>query len=170
LDEAVTFKPPRRLFELPPLLHTLDATFSDIAGETEEGRIGLAGYNLTRHEATLDLTLWWVAQQPPRQDYNVFVHLFDPAYPDDIVTQHDGTPRQGRYPTSRWLSGEVVSDTVRLDLGAVPPGSYRLALGWYDPLNSDRLIITPGDTPSLSLPGNRLVLPTQIEINGVPRE
>jgi len=57
-------------------------------------------------------------------------------------------PRAWTYPTTWWVEGEVVSETVTLDIsdradaGAVPPGAYRLGVGWYDPATLDRLPAT----------------------------
>ena len=48
-------------------------------------------------------------------------------------------PSDWTYPTSRWAAGEVVSETVTLDVRSVPPGTYRLAVGWYDPDTDVRL-------------------------------
>ena len=56
---------------------------------------------------------------------------FDPDT-EDIVTQSDAMPQGGAYPTSWWIKGEVVSETVTLPLEGVPGGEYRLAVGLYD--------------------------------------
>ena len=50
----------------------------------------------------------------------------------DIVAQSDAPPRGGAYPTSWWMKGEVVSETVNLSLTGVPEGVYWLAAGLYD--------------------------------------
>ena len=57
-----------------------------------------------------------------------FVHLYDPES-EQIVAQSDARPLKGTYPTNAWRAGEVISDEIVLDLGDVPAGAYRLAMG-----------------------------------------
>ena len=154
LVERVTFEPPPRLFELPPQSHPLDVDFG--------GQIKLAGYELTTDPGALALTLWWQARSQPHADYTVFVHLFDPST-NQNVTQSDAMPRAGSYPTTAWLPGEVVSETVRLDLSVVLPGDYQLAVGLYDAMTATRLSATSAD--GLPVPDNRLVLEDIIEVS-----
>jgi hypothetical protein len=48
------------------------------------------------------------------------------------VGQVDSWPVQGTYPTSQWQVGEVVEDKYMVQLAAeLPPGQYRLQVGWY---------------------------------------
>jgi hypothetical protein len=155
LESPFVFAPSPRLFELPPLPHALDVDYGD--------QIRLAGYALGLEAKALDLTLWWVAQDQPRSDYTVFIHLFDPAS-EAIAAQRDAMPRQGSYPTSGWQAGEVVSDTVQLSLSDLPPGDYRLAVGLYEVATGDRLpVVTSDGTP---LPNERLILPDEIKVPG----
>jgi hypothetical protein len=160
LESAVTFEPSPRLFELPVLPGRLDVDFT---GPGDGGdHIRLAGADLTAGDEAADLTLWWVAESPPQKDYTVFVHVFDREDPSTIVTQDDAMPRRGSYPTSGWMAGEVVSDTIRLSLADLSPGTYGLAVGLYDEMTGDRLVATsPGGR---SLPDGRLVLPHAIEV------
>jgi hypothetical protein len=155
LESPFVFAPRSRLFELPPLPHSLDVDYGD--------QIRLAGYALALEAEALDLTLWWVAQRQPRSDYTVFAHLFDPAS-EAIAIQHDAMPRQGSYPTSGWLAGEVVSDTIRLSLSKVPPGDYRLAVGLYEVATGDRVPAITSD--GMLLPDERLILPEEIAVPG----
>jgi len=155
LESPFVFEPRPRLFELPPLSHPLDVDFDD--------QIRLAGYDLAVGGETLDMTLWWVAQRQPHANYTAFLHLFDPAT-EDIVVQHDAMPRQGGYPTSGWLPGEVISDSLRLPLSEVPPGDYRLAVGLYDVTTGDRLTVT--GPAGVVIPNQRLILPDEIEVSG----
>lgn len=158
LEVPHIFEPGPRLFELPKLPHSLDVDFVDSVGGD---RIRLAGYDVATHATSLDLTLWWVAQRQPRVDYTVFVHLFDPQT-EVIPVQHDAMPRQGSYPTSGWLAGEVVSETIRLSLDGAPPGAYRLAVGFYQVATRDRLSAVAAD--GASLPDGRLILPDVLEV------
>ncbi|MBI4772365.1 MAG: hypothetical protein HY784_18550, partial [Chloroflexi bacterium] len=115
---AREFSPPARSAAVP-----IEATFG--------GQIKLWGYDLKRDGDRLSLTVYWGALARPQKDYKFFLHLIGP---DEVpVAQVDGMPRGYSYPTSGWVAGEVVSDTLALDLSRAPPGKYRLALGWYDP-------------------------------------
>lgn len=74
--------------------------------------------------------LTWQALTALAEDYTVFVQVLDEQ--DRIVGQVDAWPQQGTYPTSEWLPGEIVEDPylIRLD-EALPPGQYKLYVGWY---------------------------------------
>jgi hypothetical protein len=164
LESPLIFAPRPRLFEVPSLQRTANINFTGPGNSAERDHIRLAGYDLREEADALDLTLWWVAQRQPLIDYTVFLHLFDPADESNIITQTDAMPRQGSYPTTGWLAGEVVSDTIRLSLSDVPPGEYRLALGLYDLATRDRLAaITPD---GVSLPDGRFILPDPVEVAG----
>jgi hypothetical protein len=109
----------------PDIAKPLEAEFED--------QINLLGYDAVDSlspGAELDVTLYWEAQQPPKDNYMVFVHLLDAD--GRLVANHDGPPVDGRYPTRAWLPGQVVSDTHRIVLKPdVPVGTYRLQVGMY---------------------------------------
>ncbi|MDW8067520.1 MAG: 6-pyruvoyl-tetrahydropterin synthase-related protein [Anaerolineae bacterium] len=142
---------PRR-FALPPLSHPMDVTFGE--------EIRLAGYDLAREGERLHLTLYWQALTAPRGDYTRFIHLFDPTT-GVPVAQNDSPPRGGKYPTSWWVAGEVVTETVALSLKGVPPGRYRLAVGLYD-ATVTRLPATGSD--GHRIPDDRPVLPAEVTV------
>ncbi len=139
LRERVTVTPRLRAFDVPAIPHPLAADFG--------GEIRLLGYDMQRAGDVVTLVLWWQAATSPTKDYKRFVHLYDPAT-ENIVAQDDAMPRAWTYPTTWWAASEVVSETVTLDVsdradaGAVPPGEYRLGVGWYDPATFDRLPAT----------------------------
>jgi hypothetical protein len=56
----------------------------------------------------------------------------------------------------------VVSDEVVLDLGNVPTGVYRLAVGMYEANSTDRaeIVTEAGEI----VPGGRLILEDRIEL------
>jgi hypothetical protein len=147
-----------RSFTIPPMAHRADVDFGQ--------QIKLLGYDLKAQigqsaSRQITLNLVWQASATPRGDYKVFVHLFDPA-DEKIVAQHDALPLEGRYPTSWWTTGEVVSETVRLDLKSVKPGPYRLAVGLYDAGTTTRLAaIAPNGA---RLAADRAVLPEAITV------
>jgi hypothetical protein len=89
---------------------------------------------------TLDLTLYWTAVQPMDTAYAVFVHVRNRA--GEIVTQGDGPPAQGLYPTNLWDSGETVKDQRQISLAELEPGDYELVVGMYDWASGVRLPVS----------------------------
>ena len=154
LTRTVVVRPPRRVFDVPTLTHPLDADLG--------GQIRLLGYDLQSQpgEDVLQVTLWWQALRPPGADYTIFVHLFDvPDAPP--IRQHDAPPRGGTHPTSWWVTGEVVSDTIPFSLADLPAGTYQLAVGMYD-RSGQRLAIT--GRGEIVVSENRLILPTEVHL------
>jgi uncharacterized membrane protein len=127
-----------RTFALPTPQHTLDADFG--------GQILLLGYELNYdpQTTTYDLTLFWQAQARMQTDYTTFAQLVGPA--GNVRAQVDTVPRAGSYPTTWWLPGEVVADSLTLELPAdIQAGqATRIIAGWYDPETGARLPIVAG--------------------------
>ncbi len=98
--------------------------------------IALRGYDVT-YSDTLTLTLMWQAEAVPGKDYRVFVHWVDDT--GAILTQHDGPPAQGRYPTPWWLPGDKIPDPHPLPIPTSSPDSAHLRIGMYDPVTGIRL-------------------------------
>lgn len=91
----------------------------------------------------LPFTLFWRAQQPPTFDYNLFAHLLDAA--DNKVAQLDWQPHDaiGKLPATAWVVGQPVVDSQSLPLPpTLPPGVYRLIVGWYHWQDNTRLPVT----------------------------
>lgn len=145
-----SIEPPTRNFVLPPLAHALTVDYGE--------RIRLAGYDLTRDHQALTLNLTWQALRDIEQNYKVFVHVFDLAT-EKIVAQSDVMPRNNTYPTSRWLQGEVITDSIALSLVDAPPGTYRIAIGLFD--EAGRLPISGA---SSDVANQRVVLDDVIEV------
>ncbi len=145
-------KPAPRQFAVPPIPHPMAVTFG--------GEIRLLGYDVDRTKDQLRLTLYWQALTAPRGDYTRFVHLFDPAT-KTLVAQNDSPPRGGKYPTSWWAAGEVVTETVTMPLEGVPPGAYRLAVGLYDATVTRLPAVGPDGQP---VPDNYPMLPLEVRI------
>jgi hypothetical protein len=101
------------------------------------GEASLAGYSLIgerRTGAELTVLLFWERQ--PTAGLTTFVHLIGPPKPDGspLWTQDDHPPvAPGR-------------DIYHLSLRAVPPGSYAIEIGLYDPKTSQRATITDTST------------------------
>jgi hypothetical protein len=111
------------------------ATFGEWASlETAGGR---------REGNTLALDLVWRPLTAAPADYTLFVHLYRPD--GQPVTQADGYPLAGMLPPRLWQPGEPLLDRRQLKLaGDLEPGTYTLAVGWYDRGNGLRAAaITP---------------------------
>jgi len=130
----------------------LDAQFGDhihlrgyeLPGQAQSGRIALH----SGQGGSLPITLYWQADGPIATDYTVFVHLLDEG--GALRSQRDAPPAGGARPTSGWLPGEVISDTVVLALPAdLSPGLYRLAVGLYSPLDGQRLPVALDEAATL---------------------
>jgi hypothetical protein len=121
-----------RIFTAPRPAYPLRARWGEV--------ILLHGYDLQLGIESLELTLYWQAEQRMDISYKVFVHLVDPTS-GDIVAQDDAVPRRWTYPTTWWERGEVVEDTISLPLHGVPPGQYQLVLGLYDEKTGKRLSV-----------------------------
>ena len=118
----------------PQPQHRADATYGDAAR--------LAGYDLASAEmrpgGALDLTLHWQALASTDRPYTVFVHLLDEA--GTVKGYGDSEPGGGAYPTTGWLPGEYLADRHTVTLAPdAPAGTYRLAVGLYDPETGERL-------------------------------
>ncbi|HFD38793.1 MAG TPA: DUF2142 domain-containing protein [Anaerolineae bacterium] len=124
------------LSELENVQHPASANFGNI--------IRLAGYDLTVASSATGpqvvITLYWLVTDQPTQDYKVFVHLVDPDWV--LYGQGDGYPLDGQFPTQAWRAGDLIIDphTVYFDK-PVPPGRYKIGVGWYLESTGERLPI-----------------------------
>jgi hypothetical protein len=135
---AVEIQTVARSFAPPEMQHPFEADFG--------ASIRLLGYDVGILQAgqPLEVILHWQSLAELDEDYLVFVHVLDEA--GAIVTQVDEGPQQGGYPTSLWISGEVVADRHTLNLpGDLPADNFRLRVGFYRQENGDYLAVN-GDT------------------------
>ncbi|MBN1260797.1 MAG: hypothetical protein JXB35_08965 [Anaerolineae bacterium] len=148
---------PKRTFTIPDMDQTVALHLGDVAT--------LAGYTLASatipRGGTLSLDIVWRAESATQTSYTVFVHLLDAA--GNIVAQHDQPPVGGARPTTSWLAGEVLQETISLSLPAeIPPGIYRLDAGMYDPATYGRLPVSGAD----GAPQGDAILLTEIHVIG----
>lgn len=144
-------EPPARSFTAPHMSQSLNTLFGQ--------QIELVGYDLKHEGGALKIDLAWKALRDIDANYKVFVHVFDPAT-EKVVAQWDAMPRNNAYPTSRWVTGEIVTETLTISLSGIRPGSYRLAIGLYDPLTSDRLPVK--GSQEVDAANQRVILPEKI--------
>lgn len=112
----------------------------------QNGWFRLDGYAVTdtvKPGEALLLSLAWRSLQPVDYNYQVFVHLLDGE--GHKVAQRDGQPVQWMRPTSSWEPGEEIIDRYGILLPHnLPPGSYTVAVGLYDPVTGQRLPVSAG--------------------------
>lgn len=112
--------------------------------------IQLMGYDLDGGApapgGTVDLTLYYRAEQAVDQRYTVFVHLLgvhNPATDSPLWAQDDSEPCHTFYPTSSWAAGEIIIDRITLPIpDDAPSGTYDLAMGFYEAWSGHRLPAT----------------------------
>ncbi|MDE3091476.1 MAG: hypothetical protein KGJ80_19075, partial [Chloroflexota bacterium] len=151
---------PFKLAALPPSATELQAarTANVLFGD----QIALAGYKIgdARSGGTLSLSLYWKALAQPAHDYTVFVHLLDAE--GKVRAQVDAQPRGGAYPTSVWDAGETIRDEYTLSLPTdLPPGTYRVEVGWYAQPSLARLNVADARGNAL---GDHWLPPDSIQI------
>jgi hypothetical protein len=126
------------------------ARFGEPGGD---GALRLLDAAVEQTPDALTLALTWAAEGSLARDGKLFVHLYaDPAAPP--VAQIDARLGHGVLPPANWLPGPL-DETLTLSLADVPPGTYTLALGVYDPVTGDRYPVL--DAPD-GAPSDRLVL------------
>jgi hypothetical protein len=78
----------------------------------------------------LTVTLYWESSAPLATSLTVFVHVVNAE--GQLVTQHDGPPMLGWYPTNMWRPNVIIPDQhpVRLSQD-MPNGIYRIYVGMY---------------------------------------
>ena len=94
---------------------------------------------LAQADGPQSLQLRWKAQQNGQRDYTVFVQALDGS--GSLVAQVDQQPQQGKAPTSTWLAGEEIVDTVTLP--ELPDGWRQIIVGLYDETGQRLLIAGP---------------------------
>ncbi|RLC80829.1 MAG: hypothetical protein DRI81_03760 [Chloroflexi bacterium] len=115
----------------------------------------LLGYDVAQTPGDLRLTLYWQAERQIQHYYKFFTHLLNDDT-SELAAQADVVPHDWTYPTIWWEAGEVVSDTIQLPLTNVPPGTYHLVIGVYDPETGERLPVT--DATGERLPNDQIKL------------
>ncbi len=80
---------------------------------------------------SLPVQLAWRVGRPVDRNLSIFVHLTDSD--GNIISQYDGLPAGGRWPTPAWRVGDLIAEEVRLPLPEnLSAGEYGLRVGLYD--------------------------------------
>jgi hypothetical protein len=146
---AVTVGGRPRLFEPPPLDLVLNARFGE--------KIELLGLRQLPFEAItltpgrpLTLHPVWYTTGLIEADYTLTIQLLDSQ--QQVRAQQDGMPLDGAAPTSSWAGGEVVPDTISLDIPPeIGPGPHHLLIAFYRLETGERLHL-PNAADHLELP------------------
>ena len=104
---------------------------------------------------TVTLSLTWQSQSAVTYDATIFVHLR--GADGSTVAQADLQPLDGRLPTSLWLPGQILTDTISLPVPANTQGPLELNLGMYTWPSLQRLNIL--DANGHPQPDNTITLP-----------
>ncbi len=129
--------------QIPPPIRP-QAVFADPMGEHT---FALLETNLTLfpQKATLDLS--WQTLRTPDFDYNLFFQavITDADSGDAVVGQIDLQPVAGTRPATTWQPGEILTDTLTLDLPVLGQGeTLRFYYGYYDWRTGARLPVETG--------------------------
>jgi 4-amino-4-deoxy-L-arabinose transferase-like glycosyltransferase len=138
---------PKRPFSAEPAVATA-VQFGD--------QLKLLGYDYDQTAQTI--TLYWQALVPLTADYTTFVHILDEQ--GQIISQTDGQPQAGAYPTSLWDVGEQVADPKQL---VIPPHTHsvQVAVGVYSLASGERLPVMAAQEEQLS--ENRFLLSLRLD-------
>jgi hypothetical protein len=137
-----------RVMTAPTIARALDAAF--------DNKIKLLGYDVKSdtQQKSAQVILYWRALAQMNTSYTVFVHLLDAQ--GKVVAAGDAVPGNGNFPTTGWIEDEYITDAHTLSLENVPPGTYPIEIGVYDPVTGTRLKTTEGADrllfPPLQLP------------------
>ncbi len=107
---------------LQPPQHALAASFDDV--------VRLTGYDVSYPTPdTLEIVLFWSADQPMTTEFSSYVHLVDDA--GQTVVTDDHQLGGAYYPTTAWKPGETLQDAHVLQVPAKATGEYAVTAGLY---------------------------------------
>jgi hypothetical protein len=118
--------------------NTLNISFDNV--------ITLFGYDVLHDNNQISLMFYWHATTPQPLIYNRFIHAID-SDGNEISLQPDSTVGRANRTTNFWKKGDIVFDTVPLDVQALAkiPAPYQLLIGLYTSDGSGRRAIVQGD-------------------------
>lgn len=138
-----------------------NALFREPGGEPVVRLKGFTIQGPDRVSSAISVLLYWEPLRQTATDYTVFVHLIggmNPATGTPLWDQDDHPPLDGLAPTTGWEPGVTFRDAFNLledPALRLPPGSYALQVGLYDPVSGTRLI---AEAPEGTIIGDSLPL------------
>ncbi len=133
---------PNGLFDTRPVVENMaDASFG--------GEMRLNGYSVASADLEAGqpffVTLYWTTTQPPSEDYEIFVQLWNDE--GEAVAQWQNVPFGAMYRTRIWQGDEMLATHHWLELPEdAPIGRYRLVAGVYRTLKGERLKVDEGSS------------------------
>ncbi len=124
---------------------TLNATFGAV--------MQLNCTSVSQAEDAYTVDLYWETIGTTERELAVMVHGLDAN--GEIVTQGDGAPFGGDYPSALWIAGQHLQETRSLPYS---PAITNIAIGLYTRDTVERLPATQGEQP---LPDNRILIPIE---------
>ena len=106
---------PERDFDIPEIESELETIW--------QNGIHLEGYEQNDSE----ISFYWQTESLIDESLRLFVQVFNEE--GQILAIDDGIPVNGQRPTSSWIPEEFI--TTRHIFDDLPPGDYRLLIGWY---------------------------------------
>ncbi len=135
---------PREVFAPRPVVDIpADATFA--------GQVQLVGYSVPSQDVTpgetFFATFYWKTLQPPSEDYEVFVQLWNDA--GQVVSQWQNVAFGGMYRMRIWQPSELVASNHWLTLPKnLEPGRYHLIVGLFRTTADKRVEVTGANADS----------------------
>ena len=87
------------------------------------GEISLINQKYTHNDNTLEVTLFWRAEDFLTEDYYIELLVLDGQ--NQAQVQWEGQPLQGRYPTRACIQGDRVRDTILVPITGLQEGDYQ---------------------------------------------
>jgi hypothetical protein len=98
-------------------------------------------------ETGIAIDVTWEALHPIPEDFTIFVQL---VHEDDLgnpLAFGDGPPRDGWWPTSKWVPGHAFRDRFFISYAGPVTLQHRVLIGFYRPHDFTRLSVDRGDLP-----------------------
>jgi len=95
----------------------------------------------------ISLRTLWSAPQSPRRNYSFYVHLYSAATGERNANLNGNALADATRPTSSWAHADelLIGDPLTLTLSPdLPPGTYQLWLGVFEPIGNQRLHLPDG--------------------------
>lgn len=126
----------------------------------QDGALWLVDYSARIEDKRLYLQVHWGSNGAASGDYRLFLHVYD-DYSQPPVAQLDTYLGSGGIQLGNMLPGALRDDFV-VDLGDISPGTYALALGFYELNSGQRLLPLSNQLDVLG--DGRLILDPQLEV------
>lgn len=112
--------------------------------------VSLLGFEFSSEPTPSGELLLWVYWKPISEtavSLKSFAHIYgviNPASGNTLWSQHDKFPQDGRLDTRHWQTGTAYRDVYYLPTENLEVGKYQLSVGWYNPVDGERLLLSDG--------------------------